>query len=232
MTAGNQNSAIERISIQVALSGYSFKLRGRDEKAAFSDWLSADKVFVTREFQRRYDEVEISLFTPKAALFPEAFFNERDARRLLSDVVRLDDSDSVDYVAVPSYGAVLVYSNNIGESLSRAISANVLRTDGYKAPVFPESYYMLRAAEEISDYNKILVSYADGRVYLVVAQGKTLLLCNSFEAADFTTAEYFIFLVMKKLQLNPEVSAIYFRTPLSDEMEMSLYRYFSAVERI
>ena len=41
-----------------------------------------------------------------------------------------------------------------------------------------------------------------------------------------------IFLVMKKLQLNPEVSGIVFRTPLTQEMEMSLYRYFKAVEVI
>ena len=37
---------------------------------------------------------------------------------------------------------------------------------------------------------------------------------------------------MKKLQLNPEVSGIVFRTPLTQEMEMSLYRYFKAVEVI
>ena len=37
---------------------------------------------------------------------------------------------------------------------------------------------------------------------------------------------------MRKLQLNPEVSTISFRTPLSEEDEMSLYRYFKNVEQI
>ena len=37
---------------------------------------------------------------------------------------------------------------------------------------------------------------------------------------------------MKKLQLNPEVSVIHFRTPLSEEQELSLYRYFKGVERL
>ena len=37
---------------------------------------------------------------------------------------------------------------------------------------------------------------------------------------------------MKKLQLNPEVSTISFRTPLDAEQEMSLYRYFKAVEQL
>lgn len=72
----------------------------------------------------------------------------------------------------------------------------------------------------------------DGRLYLVIAQGRSLLLCNSFQAPDFTTAEYFIFMAMKKLQLNPEVSTICFRTELQEEQEMSLYRYFKNVEHI
>ena len=37
---------------------------------------------------------------------------------------------------------------------------------------------------------------------------------------------------MKKLQLNPEVSTITFRTPLTEDQEMSLYRYFRNVEQI
>ena len=56
------------------------------------------------------------------------------------------------------------------------------------------------------------------------------MLCNSYEAVDFTTAEYFIFLALKRLQMNPEVSTVCFRTPLAPEQEMSLYRYFKAVE--
>ena len=93
-------------------------------------------------------------------------------------------------------------------------------------------YYMLKDVRGLSEYNRILASYMDGILYLVVAQGKSLLLCNSFKAPDFTTAEYFIFMVMKKLQLNPEMSTITFRTPLTDEQEMSLYRYFKSVDTI
>jgi hypothetical protein len=91
---------------------------------------------------------------------------------------------------------------------------------------------MLKQLPGLADYNKILASYMDGHLYLTIAQGKSLLLCNSFPAPDFTTAEYFIFLALKKLQLNPEVTSICFRTPLTEEQEMSLYRYFKSVEQI
>ena len=112
------------------------------------------------------------------------------------------------------------------------ISDMVLKTDGDKARPLPELYHMLMALEQIQDYNKIMASYKDGYLYLVIAQGRTLLLCNAFQAQDFTTAEYFIFHAMKKLQLNVEMSTIHFRTSLTEDEEISLYRYFKNVEQL
>ncbi len=197
-----------------------------------SGWLSSDRIFTTPEFQRRYDDVAVSVFTPKVALVPAQFFSPEKARELLDDVVNIGINDTVEFVDVPHLASVLVYSNVIGETLSRVISETVLRVDGSKARLLPEMYYILEQLPSLKDYNKILASYMDGVLYLVIAQGKTLLLCNSFHAPDFTTAEYFIFMAMKKLQLNPEVSTISFRTPLSEDDEMSLYRYFKSVDQI
>jgi hypothetical protein len=220
-----------RISIQVGLSGYSFKIQA-DDSVRRSDWLGAERIFTMPEFQKRYDDVEISLFTPKFTLIPSHFHHPLHVRQALNDVVDLAESDIVDFVELPELAAVLVYSNSIGETLSKVISESVLRTDGTKASPLPEIYYMLKQLPEIQDYNKIIASYDDGYVYLVISQGKSLLLCNSFQAPDFTTAEYFIFMAMKKLQLNPEVSSICFRTSLDEEQQMSLYRYFKNVEQL
>ena len=220
-----------RISIQVGLSGYSFKVYDGRQEVHDSGWMTADRIFTTPEFQKRYEEVGISVFSPKAALVPTQFFSPDKTRDILSDVVRLSDGDVVEYVPVPEQAAVLVFSNAIGETLSKVISETVLRPDGTKARLLPEMYFMLGQLAELPEYNKILASYMDGVLYLVIAQGKSLLLCNSYQAPDFTTAEYFIFLAMKKLQLNPEVSTIAFRTPLSEEDRMSLYRYFRNVDQ-
>ena len=226
----NQNN-IDRISNQVGLSGYSFRLEA-DGQQRSSGWMSADRIFTTHEFQKRYEDVEIALFTPKTTLVPSQFYTHEGRRHHLSDVVRLSESDSVDSVEVPEIGAVMVFSNNVGETLSKVISETVLTTDGRKVKPLPEHYYMLKSLSKVTEYNKILASYMDGRLYLVIAQGNSLVLCNSFVAPDFTTAEYFIFLAMKKLQLNPEVSTICFRTPLDQDQEMSLYRYFKSVDLI
>ena len=216
-----------RISVQVSLSGFAFK-----GGTTGSGWLGSDRVFTTPELQRRYDEVEISLLTPKCALAPVPCFEPSAARSILSDVVRLKEEDSVSWIDVPEFAAVLVFSNSIGESLSKVISQTVFTSSGNRAEVLPELYYILRELPSCKEYNKILASYRDGVLHLAIAQGKSLLLANTYEAVDFTTAEYFIFLALKKLQLNPEVSAITFRTPLEPEDEMSLYRYFKAVEQV
>ena len=218
------------ISIQVSLSGYSFKVRQPDGSVQHSGWMGPDRIFTTPEFQRRYGSVEISLLTRKCALVPAHFFDPAEARQALSEVVKLRETDVVEHVAVPSAGAVLIYSNSMDESLSRAISQTVYTVSGGQARILPELYYILEELQDCPEYNKILCSYMDGCLHIAVAQGKSLMLANVFEAADFTTAEYFIFLVMKKLQLNPEVSTVCFRTPLLPEQEMSLYRYFKAVE--
>ena len=232
MTMSMLQNNYNGISIQVGLSGYSFRLWNAGQMTAASGWLSSERIFTTPEFPRRYDEVSVSVFTPKVALVPAQFFSPERAKELLDDVVNIGINDTVEFVEVPHLASVLVYSNVIGETLSRVISETVLRLDGSKARLLPEMYYILEQLPSMKEYNKIIASYMDGVLYLVIAQGKTLLLCNSFHAPDFTTAEYFIFLAMKKLQLNPEVSTISFRTPLSEDDEMSLYRYFKSVDQI
>jgi hypothetical protein len=221
----------KEISIQVGLSGYSFKVYSGDSVET-SGWMTPDRLFSAPQMQKRYDEVSVSIFTPKFALVPTHFYNAADAKTMLSEVAEVTSEDVVEAVAVPQFAAVLLYSDAAGGSLSRVIAEMVLRTDGSKARPLPEVYYMLSSLEPIAEYNKIVASYIDGYLYLVIAQGRTLLLCNAYAAQDFTTAEYFLFLALKKLQLNPEVSTVYFRTPLGEEEEMSLYRYFKNVEQI
>ncbi len=223
VTGNNSTVGSTGISIQVCLSGYSFNA---------SPWIGSEKVFTTREFQQRYSTVDISLLTPKVALVPEPFFNPQEARAALEEVVALSPGDIVEYVPVPSLASVLVYSNSIGESLSKVLANTVLPTSGQPVKVLPEMYYLLKELDGISEYNKIVASWADGWLHLVIAQGKSLSLANTFQAPDFTTAEYFLFLALKRLQLNPEVSTVCFRTPLTTEAEMSLYRYFKSVSRL
>ena len=226
----NPKQKINGISIQVCLNGYSFKVS--DGLAAReSGWLGADSVFTAPELQRRYPRVEVSLLTPKVALVPSSFFDESSMRQCLADTVILDEGDEGYDASLPCLEK-MIYSPTIGEMLSRTISRAVLDEDGNAPEVLPEMYYILKALLKVEEYNRIVASYAAGYLHLGISQGRNLLLANVFRAADFTTAEYFLFLAIRNLQLNPEVTSVYFRTPLSEEEEMSLYRYFKSVERL
>ena len=159
----------------------------------------------------------MSRHTPKVALVPSAFFDAASAREILSRTVLLEEDDKVEYISLPEYSAELVYS----------------LSDPVPEPVeWPELYNVIKALSGVREHNRIVASYGDGFLSLAVAQGEKLLLANVFSAADFTTAEYFLFMAIKKLQLNPEVSTVHFLAPLSGDEEMSLYRYFKSVEQI
>ncbi len=152
--------------------------------------------------------------TYKCALVPKQYFDPAKARAILVETIGVDDSEEVAHVDIPYYNAVFVFARQEGQGTK------------------PELLSLLYLSESIPEHNKIVASYVDGRLYLVVAEERKMLLCNSFKAIDFTTAEYFIFLALRKFQLNPEMSTIYFRSELTSEQEMSLYNYFRDVDQI
>lgn len=148
----------------------------------------------------------------KCTLVPARFFEEGDARCILAELYPLAESEAVSFLEVPRYDAVFIFSSPDG-----------------KPPVL---YDLLHALERCPDYNKIVFHYEDGCMDLAIAQGNNLLLANSYPAPDFTTAQYYLFLAVKSLQLNPEVSTVTAHSPLSSSEEMSLYRYFKSVEQL
>lgn len=148
-------------------------------------------------------------------LVPSSFFNPEKARAILGEVCQVEENHSVKYLSVTDYDTVVVYSDDCGSGISGTHMASILR----KLP-------------ECTPYNKILCSISGDFLYLAIAQGKSLLLANCYAAPDFTTAEYYLFLAIKSLQINPEMSTVCWTSELSSQQEMSLYRYFKSVIRM
>ena len=146
----------------------------------------------------------------KCTLVPTRFFDEKDPRCFLSETFSLVDGEQTAWVEIPAYDSVLVYVK--------------------KDERIPAMYKLLCSLESCDEYYKIGASVDGNCLSLAIAKGKELLFANIFPIQDFTTAEYFIFAAMKSLQLNPEVSTIYFPNRLTQEEELSLYRYFKAVD--
>ncbi|MBP5571243.1 MAG: DUF3822 family protein [Bacteroidales bacterium] len=150
----------------------------------------------------------------KCTLVPSNFFDENCAGEYLAQVFVDAPSEPVRSVLIPEYNAYLVWASGAPEG------------------EMPRMYDVLSRLGNCPDYNKILCSWDGAELCLAIAQGKTLLLANTYEANDFTTAEYWIFLALRSLQLNPEISTICLLSEISPEDEMSLYRYFKAVETL
>lgn len=214
------------LSVQIGLNGFSYQT----DDCTRSPWLGAEFVFDTKVFQQRFDKLELYFFTPVFTLVPAGWFSPDRARELLSAATSLKDEDEVVWQELPQAAAVEIWRTD-NSRLGRMIGGMLSPSDA-PLQMLPEFHALLTKIYEVNCYNKIAASYAEGRLYLVIYQGRNLMLCNSFEAPDFTTAQYYIFLAMKKLQLNAEVSTIYFHSPISPEEEMSMYNYFKAVKRL
>lgn len=145
-------------------------------------------------------------------MVPTRYFDEKDPGCFLSEVSLMTPGSVPAFTRLPAIDAVLVYEDT-----------------GKGVPVLRDLLMSVRKCEE---YSKILASYRDGALSLVIALGSDIQLANVYEAPDFTTAEYFIFAALKSLQINPEVSTVRFMEELDEQDTMSLYRYFKAVDTI
>lgn len=235
--SGMTTDYIERygISIQANLSGYSFKVtdslgavrehgEGSDIPALFESPL------ITGE----YEHYEISFRTHKCMLVPVSFMPEQGddsagLRELLGGYVALEDGDEVRRADLPEYDAALVYVAPSEDSLASAVVESFASRCGNIQPL-PEMFHMLKHVAGMKHHNRVVASYGDSLLTLVISEGDKLLLCNSYKAEDFTTALYYVFFAIRQFQFNPEVTTIYFRNELDEDSQMMLYRYFSGVE--
>ncbi|MCI2082132.1 MAG: DUF3822 family protein [Bacteroidales bacterium] len=153
-------------------------------------------------------------------LIPSDFFVEAEAAERLSELFPNSGPHTVKYVGLPFYKAVLVYGIPVASKVSEEES-------------FPEVYKLLMDSRLVKEHNKILVDFEPKRneVHMVIAEGDELKMCNTFPASDFVTAEYFIFSAIRLFQFNPEMSNLYFESPLTIEEREALLEYFHGAEQ-
>ncbi len=158
---------------------------------------------------------------------PSHFFDPDCARDSLAQVFELGEDDVVRTEAIEQYDAVLLWADS--GNYEKDIDESDEGTDNTPRP---EMYYVLKRLPLCQEYNKIVCSRRGDSLYLAIGQGNNLLLANVYKAPDFVTALYYIMLALKSLQMNPEVSVIRVLSPIGPEDEMTLYRYFKAVETV
>lgn len=147
----------------------------------------------------------------KYTLVPKEFFN--GDVQVLSQVVGVSSSETIKYVELPAFEAVLLFVP--GENGSK-----------------PVIYDLLCSLGKIGDYNKVLFCVKDSVLHLAIGTGERLLLANSYEAKDFTTALYFIFAALHDFQINPQMTVLYYVGDLAYENRELMFSYFKGVEAL
>ncbi len=149
----------------------------------------------------------------KFTLVPSEFFEEGSTADYLSSVTPLEETDSIKSIELPQYKAVLVYCGDDRRAAALQEEASVL---SWLAP-----------------FNKILVNVSEeGRMDLLVATGKRLVMFNAFSVADATTALFYVVSALGKFNLKPGLSLLHiFRNDVIGLSEEAA-RIFKGVEAV
>lgn len=235
------NSEILRLSIQTDLSGFSFIVHdtNNSEIVHYSKYSYPDGItriedteyYINKEF-RNNDIISkrfgkgTSLFhdTEKYTLIPKKYFKEDSLKDELSKLYTLDELDELYSVELPYFDAVLAYV--IPNSITSPV---YLAQKGSK--FYPVSYPLINQLHSIEDHNRLIVYFKKGSVHVIAAQGDQLLLCNTYPAKDFNTAIYFIFLAVKEVMFNPELTTLNLFGSVSFKDYRSISRYFKEIKR-
>lgn len=157
--------------------------------------------------------------TVKFSIEPAEFSTWENLRNMHT-IERNEELSSVD---IPLYNVKLWYA--VPKRLKGGES-----TEGEKAkPLYPVIYRMINALESIASHNKVVIDYNadEGLLFVVVGEGKEkLLLVNSYRAADFATAFYFLNLAVTQAMLNPMLTSVYSTGRLLPENVALIEKYF------
>lgn len=143
--------------------------------------------------------------TDKFTLVPQ----QMDSPEFIKELFGTCTNENIAHVAIEQYGAVLYFIKDNTESL-------------------PIICFLLKEIGEIKEHNKIAVSFCKEKqiVFITAAEGEKLRLANSYKAADFTTALYFIMLATQQMMFNPLLTELHFYNAMEPQDIELVNRYF------
>lgn len=223
------NTAVQRLSIQVRLSGLSFLVYDADAKLRASgsfDYelpLSDSKTMHDNleralceipELGKQYPAFDMIYQSEKYTLVPESLFSPEQAASVLQVLFPIDDLEEVNYKTVPRLAAVCVYA------IPGVLTAKIARCQShvnYYTGVLPLLYtvFALKAP------SRALLYFFDRKVHLILMQGERLLLLNTYPAGDTKTALYFLFLALRQWRIDAGALQLYLGgTPAGDALRL------------
>ncbi len=226
------------LTIQVGLSGFSFKIKDRKGNLYHHETVSyPHKVFtpvdVELPFKKAvaahpllkspFGSIRVYFDTEKHTLVPKDF--AASELSCLSQLYEIPEYDEVSSIPIDDTDARLLFALPSGVTSVR----NHLNSEDFS--FYPIIARLLELAGSLSDYNRVLCAYDGGFAHIVASEGGALRLVNSYAVKDFETTCYYLFAVMKEVMFNPGLTTLRYFGPLSANREALLKRYFSGVQR-
>lgn len=226
------------LTIQVGLSGFSFKIKDRKGNlfhhetvqyphrvyAAVDLEQPLKKAVVSHPLLRHpYGSVKVYFDTEKHTLVPQDCAESELSQ--LQTLYDIHEYDEVNRIPVPETEAALLYA------MPTAVTSLRNRLNSEVFEFYPVIVGLLQDVVAVPDHNRVLCAYEGNYVHVVASEGGALRLAVSYPVADFDTACYYLFAVMREVMFNPGLTTLRYYGPLSEKREALLKRYFSGVQR-
>lgn len=175
--------------------------------------------------------------TSKYSLIPQILSNKYNYTEAFRKMFDISPDESIGTISFPEHQATMIYA--LPDSLRCDSGEQVPEEEQDR--IYPLICKLLETAQNIQKYNKVVFSFCPSvrgenenpekpALHIVIQEGDNLLLANSYPAAHFNTALYFLFLAIKRVQFNPEQTCIRVCGSLSGEEKETLEKYFQGVE--
>ena len=155
----------DRLTIQIDLSGFSFKITDQTGGILFSGEKSFPSVssygldfeaILKKELSsfshlgKKNNGTDIYVATPKFTLIPTHLYIKGEEKRILSQIHKIGELDEVMSVEIPQYQATLIYA------IPNSVTSRIFKIQK-KARYYPSVFGVIQRMLSNSDNNRICV---------------------------------------------------------------------------
>jgi len=228
-----------RLSIQADLNGFSFSVTDeqqnkllflyqsefmmeKDDMELFSK--KSDKLFKSMPLlTSEYNRVDIIYGTEKFTVIPQKLHKHEQELQIMERLFTLDYLDEINVKNIPQEQMVLIFAVN-------STFLNVVKKYQPKFNLFPSVFIYLNYIPLFEEYNKLFFQFQKGTTTIIAAEGERIIHCNSYPTQHFNSGLYFLLLVLKEIQFNPEQTTVYISGNIKDLEVYDIAKYFSKVK--
>lgn len=228
-----------RLSIQADLNGFSFSVideqqnkllflyqseftMERDDMELFAKKSSAlfkSMPLLTSEYKR----VDLIYGTEKFTAIPEKLHKYGQELQLMERLFTLDYLDEINIKKVPQESMVLIFAVN-------STFLNIVKEYQPKFNLYPSVFTYINYLPLFEEYNKLFFRFQKSTTIIIASEGERIIHCNSYPTQHFNSGLYFLLLVMKEIQFNPEQTTVYISGNIKDLEVYDIAKYFSKVK--